>query len=82
MRKQYFEENLSQLQNIPKLSDKGGEITRKSLEEEARQGSLRETTPVIRFWQRQRSWRESAAVAKDLISRAQNETIVETKKEL
>ncbi|CAN9138107.1 unnamed protein product [Alternaria alternata] len=82
VRKQYFEENLSQLQNIPKLSDKGGEITRKSLEEEARQGSLRETTPVIRFWQRQRSWRESAAVAKDLISRAQNETIVETKKEL
>jgi len=82
IRKQYFEENLSQLGSMPRLSEKAAEITRTSLEEEARQGSLRDTTPEIKFWQRQRSWRESAAIAKDLIDRAQNETVVETKKEL
>lgn len=82
VRKQYFEENLSQLQNIPTLSEKGGEITRQSLEEDARRSSLSETTAEIRFWQRQRSWRESAAVAKNLIEQAKNETVVENKKEL
>jgi anoctamin-10 len=82
VRKQYFEENLSQLQNMPRLSEKGGEVTRKSLEEEARMGSLRDSTTEMRFWQRQRSWRESAAVARDLIEKAQNETTMERKKEL
>ena len=82
VRKQYFEENLSQLQSMPRLSEKGGEITRKSLEEDARLSSLQDTTEEMRFWQRQRSWRESAAVARDLIEKAQNETVVENKKEL
>jgi hypothetical protein len=82
VRKAYFEDNLSQLQNIPRLSEKGGEITRKSLEEDARMGSLKETTSAIRFWQRQRGWREAAAVGRYFIERAQNETVMEVKKEL
>ncbi|KAF1837039.1 DUF590-domain-containing protein [Decorospora gaudefroyi] len=82
VRKQYFEENLSQLQHMPRLSEKGDDITRTSLEEEARMGSLRDSTPEIRFWQRQRGWRESAAVAKKLMERAKNESVVEGKKEL
>jgi anoctamin-10 len=34
------------------------EITRKSLEDEVRESSLRESTPVSRFWGRQRGWEE------------------------
>ncbi|KAJ4376447.1 hypothetical protein N0V83_001731 [Neocucurbitaria cava] len=82
VRKQYFEENLSAMEKIPKMSDGGGEITRKSLEEDARLGSLHETTPETKFWGRQRGWRETASVARGFIERAQNETTVERKKEL
>ncbi|KAH9877642.1 hypothetical protein IAQ61_003010 [Plenodomus lingam] len=82
VRKKYFEENLASLEKMPQLSESGGEITRNSLEEDARQGSLRESTPEMRFWGRQKGWKESAAVARELIERAQNETIIEEKKEL
>ncbi|KAJ4993051.1 hypothetical protein SVAN01_01403 [Stagonosporopsis vannaccii] len=82
IRKQFFEENLSQLQKFPTLSDGGEEITRKSLEEDARQASLRETTPETRFWSRQRGWKESASVGKSLIDKAAMEVSPERKKEL
>jgi anoctamin-10 len=82
VRKRYIEENLSQLSKVPTLSGSGAEITRKSLEEEARQGSLSTMTPETRFWARQRSWQESAAVARSLIEKAQNETSPAMKKEL
>ncbi|KAF3051035.1 hypothetical protein E8E11_008351 [Didymella keratinophila] len=82
IRKQFFEENLSQLQKFPTLTDGGEEITRKSLEEDARQSSLRETTPETRFWSRQRGWKESASVGKTLIERATIEASPERKKEL
>ncbi|KAI8936796.1 hypothetical protein NX059_006039 [Plenodomus lindquistii] len=82
VRKKYFEENLTSLEKMPRLSESGGEISRKSLEEDARQGSLRESTPEMRFWGRQRGWRESVAVARGLIEQARNETVVEEKKEL
>lgn len=82
VRKQYFEENLSSLEKMPTLTSDGAQITRKSLEEDARQGSLRESTPEMRFWGRQRGWKECAAVAQGLIERAQNETVAEVKKEL
>jgi anoctamin-10 len=83
VRKQYFEENLSALKKLPTLSGAGGEITRKSLEEDAREGSLRQSTAESRFWGRQRGWREAASVAKGFIeqARSENET-VERKKEL
>ena len=82
IRKQFFEENLSSLKKIPSLSGSGGEITRKSLEEDARQSSLRESTAESRFWGRQRGWQETASVGKTFIERAETETTVEGKKEL
>jgi hypothetical protein len=82
VRKQYFEENLNSLKNLPTLSQSGGEINRKSLEEDARQSSLSATTPVTRFWGRQRGWKETAAVARSFIEKAQNETTPGEKKEL
>jgi anoctamin-10 len=82
IRKQFFEENLSQLQKFPTLSAGGEEITRKSLEEDARQSSLRESTDESRFWSRQRGWKESASVGRNLIERAAIEASPERKKEL
>jgi anoctamin-10 len=82
IRKQFFEENLSSLKKIPSLSESGGEITRKSLEEDARQSSLRESTTESRFWGRQRGWQETASVGKTYIERAEIETTSEGKKEL
>jgi len=82
VRKKYFEENLSLLEKMPRLSDSGGDITRKSLEEDARHSSLRDSTPSVRFWGRQQGWKESAAVARSFIEKAQNETNIEDKKEL
>ncbi len=82
VRKQYFEENINSLKSIPVQDLSGGEITRKTLEEDARQSTLRVSTPESRFWGHQRGWKESAAIAKTLIEQAQNETTVERKKEL
>jgi anoctamin-10 len=69
-RQRLFEESLDQTHKLPALSEKGAEITRDSLEEEARQGSLKESTPEERFWARQKGWKESAQVGESLISRA------------
>lgn len=44
-----------------------GEITRQSLEDEARQASLKESSPSTRFWARQKGWAESEKVGLDLI---------------
>jgi anoctamin-10 len=43
------------------------DITRKSLEDEARESSLRESTPTMRFWGRQRGWEEVEKVGVGLI---------------
>ncbi len=42
-------------------------ITRKSLEDEARETTLRENTPVTRFWGRQKGWEEVEQVGVSLI---------------
>ncbi|KAH8732154.1 calcium-activated chloride channel-domain-containing protein [Phaeosphaeriaceae sp. PMI808] len=81
-RQRYFEENLSTLKNLPAPRQSSAEITRKSLEKDARDSSLRATTPESRFWSRQKGWKETAAVAKNLIEEVQNETTPESKKEL
>ena len=44
-----------------------GEITRQSLEEDARAASLRESNPSTRFWGRQRGWAETEKVGLYLI---------------
>jgi len=82
IRKQYFEENIQGLKHLPKLMEGGGDITRESLEEDARKGSLRETSVEERFWTRQRGWKETVSVGKGLIERAEMERSPEGKKEL
>ncbi|KAF2644760.1 DUF590-domain-containing protein [Massarina eburnea CBS 473.64] len=82
VRKQYFEENLNQLKSIPKMVDAGEEITKESLEEDARRGSLKESTPEVRFWGRQKGWKETVTVGKNLIERYEIEASPEEKKEL
>ncbi|KAF2473063.1 DUF590-domain-containing protein [Lindgomyces ingoldianus] len=82
VRKQYFEESLSQVGRLPKMADLGEKITRESLEEDARRASLKASTPEDRFWSRQKGWRETVAVAKGLIEKAAVEGSSEGKKEL
>lgn len=81
VRQQYFKESLDQTSQLPVMGEKGEQITRTSLEEEARQGSLHTATPVERFWNRQRNWSETAQIGKDLIIRSVPDP-EETKKEL
>jgi hypothetical protein len=71
VRKRYFEENLSQLEKVPRMTDVSDEqITRASLEEDARQSTLRTSSVEDRFWGRQRGWREVVAVGRGFIERA------------
>ncbi|KAF2115723.1 calcium-activated chloride channel-domain-containing protein [Lophiotrema nucula] len=82
VRKQYFDENLSQLEKVPKMAEKGDEITRASLEEDARQSSLHKSTPLTKFWGRQKGWKETASVGRNLIEKADFSNKTESKKEL
>jgi hypothetical protein len=43
------------------------DITRKSLEEDAREWSTHDTDPAERFWMRQKGWKESAHVGATII---------------
>ncbi|QIW95026.1 hypothetical protein AMS68_000544 [Peltaster fructicola] len=69
-REKYFEESLLHVHKLPQLTETADEITRSSLEEDARKSSLRVTTPQDRFWSRQRHWTESARVGQTSIERA------------
>ena len=69
IRQKYFEESLDQTHRLPPISEKAEAITRDSLEEEARTGSLSASTPEKRFWVRQRHWTETAQVGLGLIAR-------------
>lgn len=69
-RQKLFEESLDQTHKLPTMNEKGAEITRTGLEEEARQSSLKTSTPEERFWSRQQGWRESAQIGKTFIERA------------
>ena len=82
MRKQYFEENLSDLRKIPKMVEVGGKIDRTSLEEDARKASLTTSTVENRFWAHQGGWRETVQVGKGLIEKATVENRTDSKKEL
>jgi len=67
VRKRYLQEQFGEdaLELIP--SREKEQITRRSLEEEARQESLGETTPSSRFWGRQRGWEENVMEGQRLI---------------
>ena len=69
VRKRYLQDTLGQdILDVPSghVEEK---ITRASLEEDARQSSLRTTGPLDHFWSRQRSWEESAKVGANLIEK-------------
>lgn len=69
-RKRYLEESVGDdAMDAPPSSDPGEKITRESLENDARMGTLRSTRPEDRFWSRQRSWEESTKVGMGLIER-------------
>jgi anoctamin-10 len=85
IRQKFFEESLDQTHRLPPVSEKAEEITRSSLEEEARTGSLSASTPEKRFWVRQRHWTETAQVGLGLIARDAPDAAAEegeSKKEL
>lgn len=83
VRQKYFQESLDQTHKLPPISEKAEQITRSTLEDEARAGSLRAATPEERFWARQRHWTESAQVGASLIARdAPDAAESESKKEL
>lgn len=69
VRKRYLQESFGDdALEIPP-SDSGEKITRESLENDARMGTLRTTGPEDRFWARQRTWEESTKVGIGLIER-------------
>ncbi len=81
VRKRYFEESLSELENTPTMRDAGEVIIdRDTLEEEARKSSLTTSSAEDRFWGRQRGWRETVHVGADLIQRAAPDGSSEGKK--
>lgn len=82
MRKQYFEENLSDLKKIPKMTEAGGKVDRASLGEDARKASLTTSTVENRFWAHQSGWKETVQVGKGLIEKATGENRTNSKKEL
>ena len=69
VRKRYLEETLGEnaLDLPPSHSEE--KITRASLEEDARQGTLHNMGPQDHFWKRQQSWEESAKVGAGLIEK-------------
>ena len=67
VRKRYYEESFGEdAMELPPPMDKE-KITRSSLEEEARQGTI--STPQDHFWLRQRSWEESFSIGTRLIEK-------------
>ena len=67
VRKRYLQEAMGDdATEIPPGLD-SEKITRQSLEEDARQETLRESKPSDHFWRRQRNWEESAKVGARLI---------------
>ncbi|ERF69608.1 hypothetical protein EPUS_01938 [Endocarpon pusillum Z07020] len=89
VRKRYLEETGLSVDKMTRqslrtrsVSSGGGltkDITRKSLEDEARETTLRESTPVTRFWGRQKGWAEVEQVGVNLIE-LKLEGSAETKK--
>ena len=74
VRKRYLEEAMGEDATDLPTAIESEQITRKSLEEDARLETLRNSSPSDHFWHRQRSWEESARVGGRLIDQmAQSE---------
>jgi anoctamin-10 len=84
VRKQYFDDSLSQLAKSPSVSEVGTKLVekfdRETLEEDARRAGQ---SPEERFWARQKGWRETVVMGKRLIEKsAADQKGTESKKEL
>ena len=84
VRKRYLEEaGLSESMRpgvtSPPMSPATTEFNKSSLEDDARQASLRDSTPSSRFWDRQRSWAETEKVGLRMIE-IMTDSGIETKK--
>ena len=69
VRKRYLQETLGDDAVALPLSGMEENITRATLEEEARQSSLTSSGPQDHFWSRQRGWEESAKVGAGMIEK-------------
>ena len=69
VRKRYLEESFGEEAMELPLAMGRGNITRSSLEEEARQSCLRSSNPQDHFWLRQRNWEESLSIGIGLIEK-------------
>ena len=72
VRKRYLEESVGEDEdgmNLPASAPRDKPITRASLEEDARQGSLRTSDPADKLWGRQRGVQESLVVGKSLMEK-------------
>jgi anoctamin-10 len=68
VRKRYLQEQFGdKAMELPSAPHE--KITRQSLEEDARAGSLKSSSSTDRFWARQKGWEESAQVGKSLIDK-------------
>ena len=83
-RRKYFQESLQATKKAPPPGEQNFEdLSRESLEEEARKGSLKSSTAEQRFWDRQRGWKESAQIGKSFIEKDQVDSdAAKEKKEL
>ena len=69
IRKRYFQESFGESATELPPPTKSENVSRATLEEEARQSSVRASGPQDHFWARQRSWEESARVGAGLIEK-------------
>lgn len=81
-RRRYFQESLEKTRDVKPVGEEAEEISRESLEEEARRGSLKSANSAEKFWGRQRGWRESAKVGRGFIEGDKGEEGAREKKEL
>ncbi|KAK3696462.1 hypothetical protein LTR37_017963 [Vermiconidia calcicola] len=82
-RRKVMKESMERTRMVPPPGEKVDEVTRSSLEEDARQSSLRTSSPVERFWDRQRGWKEAAKIGRLYIERdVYDEKSSQEKKEL
>lgn len=70
LRQKYLRESKSGLAGTSKSSTNEKDITRQSLEDDARAGSLVNASLEKRFWARQRGWEETARYGQSLIEKA------------
>ncbi|KAL9062498.1 MAG: hypothetical protein Q9157_008870 [Trypethelium eluteriae] len=73
VRQQYFEESLNETAKLPAMDELNQQMNRRTLEDDARETSLGDSRAEDRFWGRQRGWKETAAVGRNLIESTSTE---------